>query len=77
MEVNIAQSSVDDLEKELSSAKRSLITLNDNIRRLVGRGLKESRFLFNNISGKMYEFLYVYIHIYIFFLDWKSIMPIS
>ncbi|EDW63169.2 pinin [Drosophila virilis] len=43
MEVNIAQSSVDDVEKELNSAKRSLITLNDNIRRLVGRGLKESR----------------------------------
>ncbi|XP_064540734.1 pinin isoform X1 [Drosophila montana] len=43
MEDNIVKSSVDDLEKELNSARRSLITLNDNIRRLVGRGLKESR----------------------------------
>ncbi|EDW13903.2 pinin [Drosophila mojavensis] len=43
MEDNIASSSVGDLEKKLNSARQSLISLNDNIRRLVGRGLKEPR----------------------------------
>ncbi|XP_017968254.1 pinin [Drosophila navojoa] len=43
MEDNIASSSVGDLEKKLHSARQSLISLNDNIRRLVGRGLKEPR----------------------------------
>lgn len=37
--------SVVDLEKKLNSARQSLISLNDNIRRFVGRGLKDSRFL--------------------------------
>lgn len=40
-----ALASVGDLEKKLNSARQSLITLNDNIRRFVGRGLKDSRFL--------------------------------
>ncbi|KAH8417052.1 hypothetical protein KR222_002175, partial [Zaprionus bogoriensis] len=40
-----ASTSVGDLEKKLNSAKQSLITLNDNIRRFVGRGIKDSRFL--------------------------------
>ncbi|XP_032592894.1 pinin isoform X2 [Drosophila grimshawi] len=43
MEDNIALSSIGDLEKKLNSARRSLISLNDNIRRFVGRGLKEPR----------------------------------
>lgn len=54
MEDNIASSSVGDLEKKLNSARQSLISLNDNIRRLVGRGLKEPRYLFQNISTNTY-----------------------
>lgn len=59
MEDNIALSSVGDLETKLNSARRSLISLNDNIRRLVGRGLKESRYLFQNIEeNTCYECLF-------------------
>lgn len=47
-----ALASVGDLEKKLNSARQSLITLNDNIRRFVGRGLKDSRFLLISLSRK-------------------------
>lgn len=39
-------SSIGDLEEKLNSARHSLTTLNENIRRFIGRGLKDSRFLF-------------------------------
>ncbi|XP_034475565.1 pinin [Drosophila innubila] len=40
---NVDLSSICDLEEKLISARHSLTTLNDNIRRFVGRGLKDSR----------------------------------
>lgn len=47
-----ALTSVDDLERKLNSARQSLIGLNDNIRRFVGRGLKDSRFLLISLKQK-------------------------
>ncbi|KAH8385035.1 hypothetical protein KR093_001566, partial [Drosophila rubida] len=41
------EENVGDLEAKLNCARQSLTTLNDNIRRFVGRGLKDSRFLFS------------------------------
>lgn len=47
-----ALTSVGDLERKLNSARQSLIGLNDNIRRFVGRGLKDSRFLLISLQQK-------------------------
>jgi len=45
MEENVDLSTICDLEEKLITARNSLTTLNDNIRRFVGRGLKDFRFL--------------------------------
>ncbi|KAH8292564.1 hypothetical protein KR044_000735, partial [Drosophila immigrans] len=41
---------VGDLEAKLNCARQSLTTLNDNIRRFVGRGLKDSRIWFDRLD---------------------------